>query len=140
MPVQFHPKQGCVVVVDFSGGFKEPEMVKRRLAIVLSKPIRRRPNIMTVVPLSTLEPQHPMPYHLFLDLGFDLPGAWRRKCWLKGDMVTSVAFHRVDLLRRKDGATGRRKYLDKPLDDFVFRDVQTAVMHGLGLSALTKHL
>jgi len=140
MPIPYHPKQASLVTVNFDGGFKPPEMVKSRLAVVLSKPIRRRLGLCTVIPLSTQPPNHIMPYHEEIDIGFDLPFPWERQCWVKGDMVTSVGFHRVDGLQVKTGRYGKRQYLIPQVDEAVFRTVQRCALHGLGLSALTKKL
>ena len=140
MPISYHPNKASLVIVNFDGGFKPPEMVKRRLAVVLSKPVRRRVGLCTVIPLSTLAPDHVMPYHDEIDIGFDLPHPWRRRCWVKGDMVTSVGFHRVELLRLGKRRNGKRKYLLTPLEDDTFRIIQRCALHGLGLSALTKSL
>jgi uncharacterized protein YifN (PemK superfamily) len=140
MPIQHHPKQACLVTVNFDGGFRPPEMVKTRLAVILSKLVGRRVGLCTVIPLSTLPPDHIMPYHEEIDIGFDLPRPWLRRCWVKGDMVTSVGYHRVELLRWGRRRTGRREYLTTPLDEATFRAVQRCALHGLGLSVLTKNL
>jgi uncharacterized protein YifN (PemK superfamily) len=81
-----------------------------------------------------------MPYHCELDVPFELPEYWGQKTrWAKGDMVYSVGFHRADLLRigKRDGT---RVYQTTPLPLDLFLKVQEAVLHGLGLSGLTKHL
>ena len=140
MPILYHPEQKSLVVVNFDGGFKEPEMVKARLAVVMSKRIARRVGLCTVIPLSTTPPDHPMPFHGEIDIGFDLPGRWRRRCWVKGDMITSVAFHRVELIRLGRDRRNKRRYLTRPLDDDTFLAVQRYALHGLGLSLLTKKL
>lgn len=140
MPLTYHPKQASLVVVNFDRGFREPEMVKARLAIVMSKPIARRVGLCTVIPLSTTPPSHPMPYHGEIDIGFDLPGRWRRRCWVKGDMITSVAFHRVEMIRLGRDRNSKRQYLTRTLDDATFKAVQRHALHGLGLSVLTKML
>jgi mRNA interferase MazF len=128
------------VLVDFDAAFKEPEMVKPRLCVVLSKPIQARPDLLTVVPLSMTVPDKVMPYHLEFEIPFELPPRWgKARRWLKGDMIYSVGFQRVDLLRLgKDG--GKRIYQTATLPDDLFRSIQKAVLHGLSLSGLTKHL
>jgi len=40
MPIVFHPARGSVVTVSYEKGFKNPEMDKTRLAVVLSPAIR----------------------------------------------------------------------------------------------------
>jgi uncharacterized protein YifN (PemK superfamily) len=56
LAIRFAPKPGTVVTVDFDQGFKVPEMVKRRLAVVISPVIKERGPLVTVVPLSTTAP------------------------------------------------------------------------------------
>ena len=140
MPIKYHPNQASLVAVNFDKGFKEPEMVKTRLAVVMSKPIARRVGLCTIVPLSTTPPNHVMPYHGEIDIGFDLPKHWERRCWVKGDMITSVGFHRVELIRLGRDRNSKRQYLTRPLDDAIFLAVQRYALHGLGLSVLTKKL
>ena len=140
MPIQQHPPQASLVTVNFDEGFRPPEMVKKRLAVVMSKPIQRRVGLCTVIPLSTMPPNHVMPYHEEIDIGFDLPQPWERQCWVKRDMVMAVGFHRFDLLRFKKARRGTKRYLVRPLDDATFRAVRRCMLHGLDLSVLTKNL
>ena len=130
-----------MVCVDFSRGFVPPEMVKTRLCIVLSKPIQARPHLCTVVPLSTTAPQQAMPYHCEIDIPFDLPPRWTRQTrWLKGDMIYSVSFDRTDLLRLGKDSDGKRRYQKETLSPDTLRQVRRCVLHGLGLSELTRQL
>ncbi|HAR51864.1 MAG TPA: hypothetical protein DCS45_08320 [Roseovarius nubinhibens] len=39
MAINYHPKRGTIVCANFDQGFKVPEMVKRRLCVVISPPI-----------------------------------------------------------------------------------------------------
>lgn len=141
MPIREHPPQGSIVTVDYRSGFKVPEMVEVRLAVVLSPKIQARPHLCTVVPLSLTDPHKVMAYHKKIQIPFDLPASWGdHERWIKGDMVNAVGFHRIDLLRlRKDGQ-GRRVYQMSTLPDDLFKTVRQCALHGMGLSALTKHL
>lgn len=63
-------------------------MQKPRLCVVLSKPIKARVGLCTVVPPSTTPPDPAMPYHLEIDVPFALPEPWGNlPRWLKGDMI-----------------------------------------------------
>lgn len=136
-----YPPQGSIVTVNFNEGFKIPEMTKKRLAIVLSPHIRVRKNLITIVPLSLTPPDPIMPFHKLIDIPFDLPHEWEKKsCWVKGGMVNAVGFHRVDLLRLGKDKNGKRIYQQAVLPPHLFKDVQRCVLHGLGMSPLTKHL
>lgn len=141
MAVDYHPKQGSVVAVNFETGFVPPEMVKLRLAVVLSPAIRQRVGLCTVVPLSTTPPEKTMPYHCKLAVSFRLPPKWGDgERWVKGDMVYAVSLRRVDLLRLGKDANGKRIYQTEVLPPDDFQRVRRCVLHGLGLSNLTKHL
>ncbi|MEQ9487534.1 MAG: type II toxin-antitoxin system PemK/MazF family toxin [Alphaproteobacteria bacterium] len=141
MPIRFHPPRGSIVTVDYNNGFKNPEMDKIRLAVVLSPDIKARVKLVTVVPLSLTEPDNILPFHQQIDVPFALPEKWgNRPRWIKGDMVNAVGFHRVDLLRLGKDKNGDRIYQTSVLDDALFTVVKRCVLHGLGLSTLTKHL
>ncbi|MCO6048799.1 type II toxin-antitoxin system PemK/MazF family toxin [Mesorhizobium sp. RP14(2022)] len=142
MGIREHPLQGSLVTVDYSaGGFVEPEMVKRRLAVVLSPKITARPKLCTIVPLSLTAPLKEMPYHKQIRLPFELPREWGdMERWIKGDMVNAVGFHRIDLLRLGKDDRGKRVYQTAALPADLMKLVRQCVLHGLGLSSLTKHL
>ncbi len=141
MALTAHPEKGTVLMCDFNSGFVPPEMVKRRPVVVLSPDIRQRGKVCTVVALSTSVPMPVMPYHTLFKLPPEFPEWMRQKpVWLKGDMLYTVSFARLDLIRcgkRKDGS---RIYLYAPLDKRTLIEIERCVLRGLGLSHLTKHL
>ena len=139
MPIQYHPGQGAVVVVDFNSGFLTPEMVKRRPAIVICPQIATRPGLCTVVALSTSPPDLKMPYHAEITLPFALPPPFDSKTmWIKGDMVNTVGFHRIDLIRLGKDKFGNRQYLKTPVGTELLTVAHHCLLHSLGLSSLTK--
>jgi mRNA interferase MazF len=141
MPIAEHPEPGTILRCDFDGGFRESEMVKPRLVVVLSPRIRARPQLCTVVALSTTDPDPIMPYHCRLDIAPPLPSPWQSKgIWVKEDMVYAVGFHRLDLIRLGKDTGGKRIYRMNKLAPEQIKSVRTCVLHALGLSALTKHL
>lgn len=142
MGIQFHPGQGVVVICDYDTGFIVPEMVKRRPAIVVCKPIEARPNLCTVIPLSTTPPDPVMPYHAEITLPFALPPPFHEAetQWVKGDMVNVVSFSRLELLRLGKDAAGKRRYLTTPVHPEILTLVQACMLEALGLGALTKSL
>jgi uncharacterized protein YifN (PemK superfamily) len=121
------------VRVDLSEGFRPPEMVKRRPAIILSPEIPTRPFLCTIVPLSTTEPRPVLPHHMTVTFCPPLPYPYENPvAWVKGDMVLTVAFHRLSLLYRK--RNGNQKSYDiRVLDQPTFARVQQCVRFGLGL-------
>lgn len=141
MGIKEHPPQGSIVTVDYRKGFKEPEMVKVRLAVVLSPKIAARPYLCTIVPLSLTEPEPVMPFNKPIRIPFALPPHWGdHERWIKGDMVNAVGFHRVDLLRLGKNRSGDRVYQMRSLPDDLFKLVRRCALHGLGFSTLTRHL
>lgn len=141
MPIRYHPKKGSIIRCDYSTGFTEPEMVKRRPVLVLSPDIQKRPQLCTVVALSTTPPDHIMPYHMEITLPQYLPRPYHhtKTMWVKGDMINTVAFHRLELLRYEKNQ-GKRTYYLHALSAKELDDVYACVLRGLGLSCLTKHL
>jgi mRNA interferase MazF len=141
MVLKFHPKQGALVLVQFDRTFKEPEMVKARPCIVISKHMKARPDLLTVVPLSTTPPRPAMPWHCEIEIDLELPPKWSSKtCWVKGDMVYAIGFHRADLFRLGKDQAGRRMYQTAAISAAKFTQVQRCVLAAIGLSHLTKHL
>ena len=134
MALRYHPKQGTIVLVRFDKAFRLPEMVKSRPCIVISKRIKQRPDLVTVVPLSTTAPRPVMPYHCEIPVEVDLPKRWSApSCWVKGDMVYALSFERVDLFNLGRGTDGRRVYQTETVSEETFAAVRRCVLAGLGL-------
>lgn len=108
-------------------------MCKRRPAIVLSPPIPGRSLLCTIVPLSTSEPRIKFAHHMQVHFDPIFPHPYEeRSMWVKGDIVLTVAFHRLRLLFAKwDG--GQRVYDVRVLEPQVLADVRQCVRAGLGL-------
>lgn len=133
MTLVYHPRPGTIVRVDLAEGFRPPEIGKRRPAIVLSPPIPGRPLMCTIVPLSTSPPKRVLPHHLLIGLDPPLPQPYDSPdMWVKGDIVLTVAFHRLRLLFARFEA-GQRVYDERILDTKVFEQVQHCGRAGLGL-------
>jgi len=141
MAIQEHPAPGTILLCNFEKGFREPEMVKRRPVVVLSPKIGARPKLCTVVALSLTAPKPVMPYHCELEIRPHLPAPWdAAACWVKGDMVNAVGFHRLDLVRLGKNRAGKRIYRFETLTPAQMRTVRVCVLNALGLGALNKHL
>lgn len=78
-----------------------PEMVKNRPVVIVSPNHLERGGLYTVVPMSTTAPDNPQPYHLKLDNN-PLPKL-AKECWVKCDMVATVAVQRLDRVRVSRG-------------------------------------
>lgn len=141
MPIREHPPVGTILICNFDQGFKEPEMVKRRPVVVISPKISVRAGLCTVVALSTTSPMPEMPYHCRITLDPPLPEPWSDPdCWVKGDMICAVGFHRLDFPRLGTEPGGKRIYRYDPLPVADLRKVRRCVLSALGLGGLTKHL
>ncbi|MGR3525510.1 MAG: type II toxin-antitoxin system PemK/MazF family toxin [Paracoccaceae bacterium] len=139
MAIQYHPARGSIVTVDFSQGFRVPEMVKRRLCVVISPPIEARVGLCTVVPLSTTAPDPVQAYHYCFEIPFHMPKAWGNQArWAKCDMVCAVGLHRVDLIRLGKTSNGTRIYQMNTLSRLHLRNISNCVLAGLGLPPLTE--
>lgn len=119
--------------VDLSEGFRAPEMVKRRPAIVLSPKIPGRSFLCTIVPLSTSPPHTILPHHMQIFLDPPLPKPYATpNMWVKGDIVLTVAFHRLALLFGGK-ENGQRLYDVRVLDMATLARVRACVRAGIGV-------
>lgn len=136
MPIQFAVKPKTILLCDYDlGGFRPPEMVKRRPAVVLVGLLPRRGNLHTVVPLSGTESDPRNRYHCRIDLEAPLPHPFAETAWwVKADMVATVGFDRLDLFRSARDQYGKRKYLNSiRVSDAQFEQIRQAVRAALDL-------
>ncbi len=141
MAIKEHPPVGTLLICDFDGGFKIPEMVKSRPVVVISPKIVRRVRLCTVIALSTDAPDHPLAYHAQIDIRPKLPGSLSSDgVWVKGDMINAVSFDRLDFIRAGKDATGKRIYYSYPLSDENLKIVRQCALRGMGMQSLTKYL
>lgn len=140
MAIRYHPDTGTVVICDFKG-FIEPEMVKRRLAVVISPRHRRGTGLCTIVPLSTTEPRIVCSYHCKLIFDEPLPEPYNSTIqWVKADMLATVSFERLFIPSDGREENGRRKYVIKVLNGADLRNIRKCVLSALALSHLNAHL
>lgn len=125
-----------ILLCDFSkGGFRPPEMVKLRPAVVLVGRLPRRDNLHTVVPLSGTPSDPRVLYHCRLEFPEPLPDPFQQTVWwVKADMLATVGFERLDLFRTGRDQSGKRKYLTNlKVSEVQFEQIRGAVRHALGL-------
>jgi len=139
MALKIHPALGTIVICDFAG-LREPEITKRRLAVVISPHIRIRPNLCTVIPFSTTAPPIARDYHCTIQIDPPLPKPYDSPLqWVKGDLLYTVSLARLGL--PFDGKTdGSRNYDIRILTVAELIRVRKCMLHGLGLAQLTHHL
>ena len=141
MALAEHPSIGLVLTCDFEPGFREPEIVKRRPVVVISPKMRGRPDLCTVVALSTTAPLRPLPCHAQINIHPPLPERWTSQAvWVKGDMVYTVGLHRLDFIRLGKDQNGKRRYYLHSLSNENLTLVRQCVLHGIGLRSLTNHM
>jgi mRNA interferase MazF len=115
-------------------------MIKRRPSIVISPQIQGRPNLCTVVPISTEIPRFKMPYHVELE-NLVLPPPYNEgPNWVKADMIFASSFSRLELIRTGKDESGKRIYITECLCPDDLNLVRKAMLCSLGLSSLTKHM
>lgn len=135
MPLKYAVKPKTILLCDYNlGGFKAPEMVKKRPAVVLVGRLPRRDYLHTVVPLSGSESNEG--HHCRIELSEPLPEPFAQTVWwVKADMVSTVCFERLDLFRTDRDNNGNRKYLTSlRVDDENFDTIKQTVRIALGLA------
>ena len=145
MAITYHPRPGQILLCDFSKGFQEPEMVKNnRPVIVLTPYSQGRDQLVTIVALSTVAPGKVMPYHYQIPKhSMPMLGRFQENdTWVKGDMIYTVGFHRLDMIQlgRKDPQTGKRLYFTQQLGREQMQEILRCVLHGLNLGHLAPHI
>lgn len=131
MPINFHPKIGTVLICDFDTGFRPPEMVKKRPVVVVS---RSHSQLVTIVPLSTVEPIPFEKYHHEMEADSLPHPLCLKRSWAKCDLVSTVAFWRLDRVKAgKDPASGKRIYVSHVVSAKDLKAIQQAILHVLGL-------
>lgn len=140
MALKYHPKPGTVVICDYQTGFKPPEMVKVRLAVVMSPRLPNRDDLCTVVPLSRTVPVKQYDHHCRIELPVDPPPPYEGRIkWAKADMLATLCLKRLSLpYTERDRGSGKRRYLEIVMEKDEMEKVQMAILHALGLDGLTK--
>ena len=136
--LKFHPEPGTILICDYSTGFRLPEMVKKRLVITISPRLKRRDGLITVVPLSTSPPNPVCDHHSKIKMKPALPEPFgSEEMWVKADMLATVGFERLELVRTGRDPFGKRKYLTQRLEPAALQIVYQCVLHAIGLGHLT---
>ena len=140
MPLKYAVSPRTILLCDYSmGGFRAPEMVKRRPAVVLVGRLPRRDYLHTVVPLSGTPSDERDKYHCKIEFDEPLPEPYAQRIWwMKADMIATVGFKRLELFRTARDQEGKRKYLTGlKVNEAQFHQIQIAVLHAIGMDKLT---
>lgn len=134
--LKYPVKPKTILLCDYgAGGFQEPEMVKKRPAVVIMGALPGRPNLHTVVPLSGSESDNRRIYQCKITLASPLPDPFPQSVWwVKADMIATVGLARLDLFRTERDQYGKRRYLTSlRVSDEQFSLIQEAIRNALGL-------
>ena len=126
---------------DFSKGFQAPEIVKIRPVVVLATGGRHNSGVVTVAGLSTVAPEPVLDHHCRIE-NKQLPKTslfQGKENWLKGDMLYSVGFHRLNLIPTGK-VNGKRTYYQDRLGREKMKEIYGCVLHGLNLGDIAQHL
>ncbi|MCK3657267.1 hypothetical protein A4G18_00655 [Pasteurellaceae bacterium Pebbles2] len=126
MPLKYQPKEKSVLMCDFAG-FNAPEMVKVRPVIIIAKHKKNR-ELVTIVPLSTTQPEPLEPYHYPMPSN-PLPDKANIQCWAKCDMIYTVSIARLDRYK-----LAKREYIVPTVNEHDFEQIKKAVAKALRLS------
>lgn len=109
MHLPYLPRAGEILICNFDdGGFKPPEMVKRRPVVVVSRKDSHDRHLCTVVPLSATPPVSPQLWHWPLP-HVRVPGFQDTESrWAKCDMIATVGFDRLCKPYRMTQKDGRQ--------------------------------
>ena len=117
-------------------------MVKRRPVVIISPRLRRRPDLVTVIPLSTTVPVPVEAHHCEIVLAVPLPAPFQAaQMWAKCDMVCTVSLARLD--RFKDGRAPHsptRRFRTGKVSTEQLATIRRAVLNALGMASLTVHV
>jgi len=140
MTLKFPPVLGQILECDYSRGFVPPEMVKKRLVVVVSPRLPHRDFLCNVVPLSTTPPRKDVLYQCKIQLPFAPPRPFSAiYAFAKADMFSAVSYKRLSMPHEaRDSRTGKRRYVKIILTPEEMNKIRYAMLHALGLSSLTE--
>ena len=132
MALLFQPQVGSVLMCSFDG-FVAPEMIKRRPVVVIARN-RANNKLVTVIPLSTTEPEVMADHHYRLPIN-PVPASRGKTCWAKCDMISTVSIDRMDRLKDDKHARVIPKVTDRDLEA-----IRICVVNALDLKKVMKQL
>lgn len=129
MGITYHPTVGEALWCDYTG--LEPEMVKRRLVVVVSPRGAQRYKLTTVVPISATPPEILKPWHV--KLGRDpYPKGDKPELWVKCDMLNVVCFDRLSGYHTR--WNGKRQYHKMQVSLPELQAIRQGILASLGLN------
>lgn len=133
MALSYYPRAGEVVLCHYDRTALGAEMIKSRPAVIVGPRLRRRGDLVGVVPLSTTRPVSLEAYHCEIVLDRPLPKPFDAPVmWAKCDMYSSVSLLRLDRFKAARG--GNRQWTTGRVDESQLVALRAAVLYGLGFS------
>lgn len=128
------------MLCDYAGNIP-PEMEKTRPVVVVSPPSQGRVKLATVVALSTTAPDPVMDFHCQIAVNPPLPPPFNAPVmWVKGDMLFTASYDRLDRFKVGKNPNGTRIYRVFTVQKAALPEIQKVVINGLGLGRLTPHI
>lgn len=113
-------------------------MVKRRPVVCLSPKFRTRHKLVTIVPLSTTEPQTKTPYAVKIMLPCRINEKFNSlECWAKCDMLYTFSWNRLTCPYDKYGYD--RRYNNIVLPPGTMCEIMTGVIAAMGIEGSIKY-
>lgn len=142
MALLYYPNIGEILLCHYSNASIEPEMTKTRPVVVVSPRLRKRANLIGVVPLSTTAPRPAEPYHCLIELANPLPSPFNNPVmWAKCDMYSVVSLNRLDRIKEPKSRYGApRKWCVGKASPQQIIELRKSVLCGLGFDSLTIHI
>jgi len=139
MTLRYYPRNGEVLECDFKG-YIAPEMVKTRPVVIIGPRLRRRGDLVTIVPLSTSPIENPEPWQVQVTLEKKLPAPFDlMSAWAICDLVCSVSKERLDRFKPPRPRYGQRgKWYNSSISKDDLALVRNGVLAGLGFPPLTN--
>jgi uncharacterized protein YifN (PemK superfamily) len=141
MGLLYYPSAGDIVMCHYDKVVVEPEMRKARPVVVIGPRLRRRGRLVTVLPLSTTEPNPVENYHCRIELAKPLPPPFDSPVmWAKCDMVATVSLDRLDRFKEPYHRGGARQWRTSAVTKDELKALRAALLCALGFDSLTIHL
>ena len=136
MPLSYYPRPGEILVCDYGTHAPPPEMIKARPVVVVGPRLRRRADLVGVVPPSTTVPRSIEDYHCEIILAVPLPAPFDSPVmWAKCHMYSSISLLRLDRFREpRNRYGGPRKWTTGRVSGEQLEALKMAVLRGLGMS------
>jgi mRNA interferase MazF len=142
MALLYYPNIGEIILCRYPKDSILPEMTKTRPVVVVTPRLRKRANLIGIVPLSTTAPDPIESHHCLIELEVPLPSPFHEPImWAKCDMFSVVSLERLDRFKEnKSRYDGVRQWRVGKASASQITSLRKSVLCGLGFDSLTIHL